>query len=67
MSGISNLEYTDEVGSKNTADTDYQKDDVLNTFFSSVFTNKPKHDLPQFDKRHYNSILKGMTAVLRQS
>ena len=57
-SGISNLDYTDEMGSKKTADTDDQKANVLSTFFFSVFSNELKGDLPQFDKRNYNSMLK---------
>ena len=39
------------------ADTDVQKADVLNSFFASVFTTEGEGDIPQFERRAYNTEL----------
>ena len=43
------------------ADTDVQKAEVINRFFASVFTTEGEGDIPQFDRRAYNTELVDLT------
>jgi hypothetical protein len=39
------------------AQSDTEKADMLNSFFSSVFTNEDKGELPEFEEREFTTIL----------
>ena len=45
------------------ADTDVQKAEVLNSFFTSVFTTEGEGDIPQFERRAYNIELVDLSII----